>query len=314
MWFFAVTAVVLAAVDELVDRGLRRIPTGKYGSLNRILSGQVNADIVVNGSSRAAFHYDPRLLKEHTGLSAYNIGLIGARIDVQLGMLKAYLTHNTKPRVVIQNLETSIFTLTGKGEINDPGLFAPYLRDEELYRALVRADPVVWKWRHVPLYVYAVEDMRFVWARGLAGWLGRHGPETMYDGFNPNFERWGVDFFAFRAYARTGLLHSIDPGAVAVLEELIRVCRERGIELILVLSPEYHEAQALVRNRAEIFAEFNRLCAQYQVPFWDYNQSPFARQQDNFYSSQHLNADGATLFSADLARRLKAHLAGRTSP
>jgi hypothetical protein len=312
--FLALVATVLTALDQLIDGGLRRITTAKYGSLNRIMAGRVGTEIIISGSSRAAFHYDSRKISEITGRSTYNIGMIGARIDVQLGLLKAYLKHNRPPRVVLLNLETSTFTMTPKGEITDPGLFAPHLYEDELYQPLLKVDPAVWKWRHIPLYVYAVEDQRFVWARGLGAWFGLQGPETFHDGFNPNFERWGADFYSFRAYAQEGRTYPLDPAAVATLTELMRVCTERGIELFLVLSPEFHEAQSIVRNRAEIFAVFHRLSTEFKVTFWDYSDSPLSRERDNFYSSQHLNADGATLFSADLARRLKSHSAVRSSP
>jgi hypothetical protein len=312
--FFAVVAGVLFGLDQVIDRGLRRISTGKYGSLNRIMSGRVGTDIVISGSSRAAFHYDSEKIREATGRSTYNIGQIGARVDVQLGMLKAYLKHNRAPKVVIQNLETSTFTMTARDQITDPGLFAPYLYEDELYRPLLRADPAVWKWRHLPLYVYTVEDLRFTWTRGFGGWLGIQGPETFRDGYNPSFERWGADFYAFRAYAAQGQIYPVDPAAVATLTELMQLCTQRGIALFLVLSPEFHEAQGTVRNRAEIFAVFQRLSVQFNAPFWDYSDSRLSRERDNFYSSQHLNADGATLFSADVGRRLKFHFSVPTAP
>lgn len=309
--FFAVVTGVLFGLDALVNLGLRRISTSKYGSLNRVLAGRVNAEILVAGSSRAAFHYDPRVLREITGRSAYNIGMVGARIDIQFGLLKAYLKHNAPPKRVILNLETSTFTMTEQGRINDPGLFGPYLHEEDIYRPLVDAHRVVWKWKHLPLYTYVVEDLRFAWTRGLLGLVGINGPEDLQDGYYPNFERWGADFFSFRAYGPGGVIYPVDPRAVETLSQLMQLCRDRGIPLVLVLSPEYHEAQATVRNRPAILAEFSRLCTQFDVPFWDYSASPLSRDRENFYSSQHLNADGATLFSADVARRLKTLFASK---
>jgi hypothetical protein len=67
------------------------------------------------------------------------------------------------------------------------------------------------------------------------------------------------------------------------------------------------EIMTLGRNRGEIFATFQRLCDEFQVPLWDYSNSPISRQRDNFYNSQHLNARGAALFSTDLAQKLKGH-------
>jgi len=62
--------------------------------------------------------------------------------------------------------------------------------------------------------------------------------------------------------------------------------------------------QALERNRGEVFAKFREIAERFQVPLWDYSDSPICQSRGNFYNSQHLNADGAEAFSADLAKRL----------
>jgi hypothetical protein len=270
-------------------------------------------DIAINGSSRAQFHYDPRIIEQVTGHTAYNLGMIGARIEVQLAVLRTYLKHNPKPKLVVQNLESFIFTTARKGEIIDPGLFAPYLNEEDLYKPLVQIDPVVWKWKYIPLYVYTVEDGRFLWVRGLLGWLGKSGPETFYQGFNPNYERWTTDGERFHPSEEKNVILKIEPQAVAALTELIQLCRDREIDVILVYSPEYFGTQGYVRNRDEIFATFRQIGEKFQVPLWDYSDSPISRQQENFYTSTHLNSEGASRFSADFAKRLAEHSTKRLS-
>jgi len=82
------------------------------------------------------------------------------------------------------------------------------------------------------------------------------------------------------------------------------VCRDQEIPLLLVYSPEYHEMQALELNRKEVFALFQKICARYQIPLWDYSDHMLCRERAYFYNSQHLNDQGASLFSRDLAQRL----------
>lgn len=303
--FFAVIIALAYAADVVIDRGLKRVKTSKFGSLNRVMSGQVNADIVINGSSRALFHYDPRVITGMTGRSAYNIGMVAAQSDVQLAVLKSYLRTNAKPKLVLQNLESFSLATTKRGEIYDPTAFQPYLGDdEELYRALRRIEPAAWKWRHIPLYGYVVEDLKFTWIWGLLAWVGHQGPEIYHQGFYPRFDAWTDDFERFKAQAGSGVVYKIEPSGIAALTEIIRTCQDRGIEIILVFSPEYHEAQALLKNRGEIFAVFAQLSEQFKVPLWDYSDSPLSRRTELFYSSQHLNAQGADAFSEDLGRRL----------
>ena len=101
--FFVLLIGVLFLLDAAINTGLRRLTTGPYGVTNRIVQGRVNAEILISGSSRAARHYDPRVIEAVTGRSAFNIGVNGARIDLQLALLKTYLNHNTKPALVIQD-------------------------------------------------------------------------------------------------------------------------------------------------------------------------------------------------------------------
>jgi hypothetical protein len=97
----------------------------------------------------------------------------------------------------------------------------------------------------------------------------------------------------------------IEPAGIELVADLIRHCKDTGIRLILVYSPVYHEMQALEKNRTAIFAEFERLAREGKVEFWDYSQHPLSREKEYFYNSQHLNANGAHLFSQALALRLK---------
>ncbi len=294
-------------LDLLVSSGLRRISTSKFGSLNRVVSGKVNTEVVINGSSRALNHYDPRIISQVTGLSAYNLGMNGVQVDVQLAMLRTYLSLNAKPRLVIQNLETFIFEATAQGQIYDPGLYIPYLRHDELYRPLRAIDPAAWKWKHIPLYGYAVEDMRFTWVWGLLGCVGFSGREDYFLGFNPRHTEWTEDFDRFKSAVGDGKTYRIDRRGLEALTAIIETCAAQGIELILVYSPEYFEMQPLVSNREEIFATLRELCARHRIPLWDYSDSPISRQRNNFYNSQHLNARGAERFSTDLANRMREH-------
>jgi len=303
--FFALIAVLAVLLNGLVNHGLRRIRTSKFGALNRVMSGEVNADVVINGSSRALDHYDPRVIQAVTGHRAYNIGMNASQTDFQLTVLKAYLDHNTKPRLVIQNLDLFSFVTTKRGEIYDPGYYMPYLWDKGMYDGLRQIDPAVWKWKHIPLYGYAVEDMRFTWLAGVLGFFGFNPREDYFEGFNPQYREWTADFDRFKKDRTAGVTYPIEEQGARDLAAIAGLCRERGVRIVFVYSPEFHEVQDLERNRGEIFGKFREIAGEYHVPLWDYSDAPMCLEQRYFYNSQHLNAEGAEVFSADLARRLR---------
>jgi hypothetical protein len=238
---------------------------------------------------------------------------------MQLAVLKTYLKHNERPKILVHNLDIFSFVLTRKKEIYDPGFYQPYLGEDALYDALSRIDPDVWKWKHVPLYGYAIEDMRFTWMRGLMRVAGVNPHEDVFLGYNPRDKEWTGDFEAFRKSNPSGIRIEIEPEGIVCLEELIQTCCAKGIKVVLVYSPEYCEMQSLTRNRKEIFDRFKQIAARYDVSLWDFSQSELCERKDCFSNSQHMNQRGATLFSqmlgkqlADLLQKEQHNIAGAT--
>jgi hypothetical protein len=226
---------------------------------------------------------------------------------MQVAVLKAYLEHNRKPRVVIHNLDA--FTFQTTREVYAPAQYVPYLYDKELYQALRRINPNTWRSRFLPLYGYVVEDMNFSWVGGLTAFWGWSPREDFFRGFNPRSALWTGDFDRFKATHPNGVRWEVEPEGIRLVEGLIRLCAESGIRSIFVYSPEYAEMQKLTDNRAEIFGYFRELAGRARVPLWDYSDWAHGGETGYFTNSQHLNAAGAEAFSTDLANRLKAYLA-----
>lgn len=305
--FFGLIILLVYGMNAMLNSGLRRIKTCQFGVSNAIVEGKINADIIITGSSRAVSHYDPRIIQSVTGLTAFNIGRNGSQTDMQLAVLKTYLKHNRKPRIVIHNLDAFSFVMTT--EVYDPGQYLPYLGEKDLYDALKIINPKLWwKCKYLPLYGYMVEDMRLDWMQGPLGLLGWSPRENFFQGFNPRTGTWTEDFASFRAANPDGVTFEIQPAGVKVMEDLIHVCQENGIMLILVYSPEYREMQSLTRNRADIFNEFQKLSQSPGVLLWDFSNWKDADDTNFFMNSQHLNAQGAQIFSTDLAHRLVEQL------
>lgn len=303
--FVALIAITAVLLHLMITAGLRRIDTSRFGVANAIVDGTINADILVAGSSRALTHYDPRIIGEKTRLSAYNIGLNGAQTDMQLARVKTYLRHNKAPLALLFNLDAFSFQVT-HGGVFDPGQFMPYLGEPDIYAALQRIDRDIWKSRFIPLYGYTVQDLRFHWIMGLAGLFRWRPAEDHFLGFEPRHTLWTDDFERLRQTNPEGVRFEIEAAGVAQMEELLTLCRDRGIRLILVYSPEYLDMQKMTQNRAEIFARFEALSRAFGAQLWDYSGSPISADRQNFYNSQHLNADGAEKFSSAIAERLSS--------
>ena len=301
--FLCVSLVTLGVTDYLIDRGLRRIKTSSFGVYNRIVNGEINADIIIGGSSRALNNVDSRVIQDATGLSTFNIGINGSQTDMQVAVFKTYLRHNAKPSLLIHSLDSFTF-VTSRDGVWLPSQYQPYLNEDAIYQALSAIDPNTWKARYLPLYGYAAADMNFTWvtgARGLFGWSPR---EDRYFGFQPRHAHWTGELARLRDNRPDGIGFKIEAEGVRGFEELMGLCRDLGIRVLLVYSPVYYEMQALENNRAEIFGRFKEIAQRYDATLWDYSGSPVCFRKDYFVNSQHLNAEGAAAFSADLAAAL----------
>jgi hypothetical protein len=301
--FFFLCVAALYGTHEGVNVGLRRIETAHFGVFNRIVDGRINAELLITGSSRALTHYDPRIIQQATGYKTFNIGLNGSQTDMQLAVLKTYLRHNRRPSLLVHNLDSFAFETT-RGGVSFPGLYLPYLSEEPIYATLEQIDQEIWKSRRLPLYGYAVEDMNFTWLVGLGGLVGWNPRENRHLGFEPRHTPWTGDFESFKRRNPDGVRFPIEPEGLVAFEELLRLCRELGIRVLLVYSPVYHEMQALERNREEVFARFQEFSKRHGASLWDFSRSPVAFDRTYFYNSQHLNAKGAARFSTDFAAAL----------
>lgn len=303
--FLGIMAALIWGLDATITAGLRRMPTSHYRVTNRIVQGSINAQIVITGSSRAASHYDPRIIHRTTGYTTFNLGRNGSQTDMQLAVLKTYLKHNQRPEIVVHNLDA--FTFQTTHEVYNPAQYVPYLNEEELYQPLQRINPSIWKSRYLPLYGYVAEDMSFAWILGLKAFLPLPQREHLFDGFDPRAAAWTDEFERFKAGKRKSFRWEIEPEGIRLMEDLIRLCDDRAIRLILVYSPEYIEMQAVASNRQEVFETFSRVASPKQAPIWDYSDWPHAGNISYFTNSQHLNAAGAEVFSRDVAMKLNAY-------
>jgi hypothetical protein len=300
--FLLLGALGAVALHLAIHTGLRRITTSDFGISNQVVDGRAGAQIIISGSSRALTHYDATLIGQVTKRSVLNLGLNGTQTDVQVAFLNLHLRLNAKPALVIHNLDPYAF-LTSH-EIYDPAKYMPYLDQPEIYAAVLRVYPQAWKWRYLPLYGYAVEDLRFTWLAGAKALLNLQPSQDRVLGYQARHTPWTGDFEKFKASHPDGVKLGIEPQGIKDVAEIAAVCRQHGVPLLFVFSPEYAEMQAMTRNRAEVFGHFRTISAEAGAEFWDYSDSPLCRERELFYNSQHLNVRGATAFSQELALRL----------
>jgi hypothetical protein len=302
--FAAIGVLIAFVLQEALIAGIKRYPYGNVGIMNSIMTGQVNASVLVSGSSRAMYHYDVRIIEEQTGQSAYNIGRDGTKLHEQLALLRLYLKHNRPPQFLIQNVDITAFQ--PNDDITDPKQYVAWLSDPDIYGPLASQKRYYMAYKMSPLFALAATGGMRDAVLGLLR-VNADG-KSEYKGYSPQRLSWNEDFSRFQVLHPEGLSWKIDPAKKHNLEELLELCRKNKIQVVLVYSPDFHETQKFFRNRNETQETFREIADRFQVAFWDYSKDPICNDVSYFYNSQHMNVRGASLFSTSLARRLTTEM------
>ena len=305
--FLLLLTIGAYCLDALLSAGLKKSRAGDLGIWNEIYAGNINAEIVIYGSSRAAVHFDPHIIAEGTGLSTYNLGIDGHNFWLQYLRHSLFLKHNPKPKVILQSIDVS--TLERRNNLYNPEQFLPYvLHDGQVADFTSVYEGFSFLDYHVPLLRYygrrgaVLAAMRSLWdpsADEPDRVLGYKGQELSW---NEDWNRVKQDL-GFREAL-------LDLPTVALFETYLRECRDLGIKVIFVNTPEFVEAHDLITNRAEVLDVFRKMSEKFGIPLLDYSNSPISFQTKYFYNSQHMNREGAELFTEDLARALRPLLTG----
>lgn len=290
--------------DLILSSALKKtgLCEGEYEVWEDIYQGRIDADIAVYGSSRAWVHIDPAVLQQHTGLSAYNFGIDGHGVWLQQLRHQEYQRHNPAPRVIILSLDFFIFSRE-KNALYNYEQFLPYLRENKnlrqisnWYSVFSEADFSLPFYRYLGQWKLIVKYLESRLAQSSEPYRRRgfRGMDRAWDG---SFEQHVAELGSYEA--------EIEPGAVALLDSLAAWCRDEGVQLIPVYSPEYIEGQRFVRNRAEVMSVFREFAARWNLPLLDFSREKICYDRRYFYNATHLNAGGARLFSEQLARALR---------
>ena len=96
----------------------------------------------------------------------------------------------------------------------------------------------------------------------------------------------------------------LDPDRLSVLERTFRASESLGIKPILIHPPVHSFEKLRWENPEAYIQHVQALCEKYQIPLWDYSRN--TDYDDYMKDLVHLNAEGAELFSIELAHRFRS--------
>lgn len=287
---FAVIILVLDVLCGVVSGFLRKNAKGGSTYEDYYIAEKCDADILIFGSSRASYHYDPSVFTAYLGESCYNCGKEGN------GTILAYarfgmITNRHTPKLVIYDLNPK-FDYLASGDYSENFLhikayygndsvkkaMAPFLDTEDQIKLVSNL------YRNNSRLLSDILDnlmIRYQNENGFAPLYGEMKNNAAIAGNNPSYP--------------------VDEKKLHLFERFILDCQEKQIPLVFVVSPKYQSAGADEFALAEEFA------AKYQIPFLNYLDADGISHQTQFFQDNtHMNEAGAKKFSELIAKEIKS--------
>ena len=248
----AFVALVVAG-DQGCGRLLERAVAGSELRFSVLYRGEIDADIVVVGNSRAVASLPPTLIAERTGSTVFSIAYNGVNPELATALVADLLERNRKPELIIA--EASMVA-SDPAPVSD---FKIYSGRSKRLAALLEA--------HTPRLAFAARYSRlfrvnaeffyralYYRDRSDQGWMnrGRMSPAKLRA-----VTRAPAEPFAFR---RENIAH---------LARLIEVCEGAGVELRLVVAPFL----PATRERLAVDAWLAELSAAVDHPIEDFSHA-----------------------------------------
>ena len=256
----------------------------------------ISADILIFGSSRAIHHYVPKVFEDSLRCTVFNVGRDGSFILYNYAIFKA-ITKRYHPKIIIFDIspEEIIRETTTYERLSN---LLPYYQDyPEIRNTLNLRGPFEMIKRISSIYPYNSTLLSII--KGNLTYFKTNNSET--NGYIPIFKILQNKKIDTINIDRLNTDIIIDENKIAAIKDIIADCKQKGINIIFVQSPMF-----TIKNDYCFNPVFSKLCFDYNVRYFNLiNQPLFIKQPDYFADKNHLNNDGALLFSKMLINKIR---------
>jgi len=291
--------VLLAVCDVLAGVALDWLrdhsPDGRYYKTKYSLEA-CDEDIVVIGSSRGEINYVPQIIEDSLGLKCWNASRGGQGTPyfraIQEGILARYA-----PKIVILNVDDN--DLETRPNYEHAGVLRPFYQSCPPIRPVLN-ETSTFEWLLLKSRLYAYNSsfyylIRPYFVQGLDG-------KTSDKGWKPRLEKMSAEMT--RTLEPEPPKVPLHGESVALFDELVNAFQEKGSQIFFVVSPNYGRT---VGNSSaiEYLRQKSKEC---NIPLFVYsNDTAFITKPDYFVDPDHLNVEGAEIFTRHLVRQIKPY-------
>jgi hypothetical protein len=243
-------------------------------------------DVVFLGSSRVNNHFVPELF-EKEGYKTFNFGITRSRLEETALQLKMMVERNYKIKNIILQVDLNINTNDHSEAIRS--LFMPYLHQSETIRAHYKDIPEYNKLLLIPFYRFMHYDARIGFREMYYSAIGKKTNVLENKGFNPLANKPGPMIPAD--------LTKYYPKRNVAYEEIKRICKNQGINLIAITTP-----MCMSTINRDYFNHIQKV-------YPEILRYENAVTEDRYFSTcGHLNKKGAEKFTEVIVTDFKKHV------
>lgn len=247
------------------------------------------ADLLIFGSSRASHHYQPPVFENHLRLSCYNAGRDGNFLFYHYAVLKAVLKRYS-PKMIILDFTHGEFS-KNEDSYDRISSLLPYYKSHPEIRSIIELKSPFEKLKLLS-NIYPYNSLTLVIAGGNA--LFSEKKKEDINGYIPLTRVWGDSI----KNENTPIKYEIDSTEIKVYESFIQDCINSKVKLYIICSPLFKKS-----NHTDYSVKLaQEIAKKYNVNFFDYSRdSTFINSPKLFYNAEHLNNEGAKVFSIKVA-------------
>jgi hypothetical protein len=300
--------IFLFISDHIITQGLRVSGYGEYKEWNEIFNGNINADLVINGSSRPFTAISPSILDSVLHLKSFNLAMNGSEFCHTNTKYLIYNEFNKAPKIVIQALD--MHSLRKTDALPFPEQFLPYFENDLIKKLVVSYGDFSTFDFYIPSFKYLYKyTVQFV---GICEYFNLiHFNNRNYKGYRKtNLKTWDGEGETTKFIIKHphGIVINLDTISVKLFDSFLQNSKKLNIKVILVYPPLFIEYQYLIINREEIMNLYKQFTKKYDLIFLDYSNDPISYNKSLFYNANHLNAEGSEIFSKKLSIDIKKKL------
>ena len=310
--FLVILIIIAYFLDYTITSSLKKSKRFNYAEWNALYDGKINAEMVIYGSSRAYRHFDPKIFEDSLGFSVYNLGLDGYRFQMQYARHLEFIKHNKTPNYIVFSVDE--WSLSKFSELYMSEQFLPYFKETTIRDYTTKFKGFDYWDYHLPFVRYFGNSKIILHAIEIL-FRPNKNYTTKYKGYQGSNDLWNDSSEIKLKLIKKNRTHydknydfTMNVESILMFKSFLNEIKRKNIKAFFVLSPTYIEGQNLGKDSEENILFIKQLVSAYKFDFLDFSSDTICSQKKYFYNSSHLNKNGATVFSMELASIIKKRI------